>query len=128
MEITLQQLLGLYFVIIGAIALYRRKAIMPAVSQLVANRPLTLVIALIELAAGLGVVLTNPNLTPDASGLVSLIGWMLIVEAVVYLAMPYRSMQKMIRSFNTPQWYSVGAVIALLMGLYLTANGFGWVA
>ncbi len=128
MEITLQQLLGLYFVIIGAIVLYRRKSIMPALTQIVANRPLLLVIALIELAAGLAVVLTNPNVTPDAAGLVSLIGWMLIVEAIIYLAMPYRSVQKMLRSFSSPQWYSVGAVIALLMGLYLTANGFGWVA
>lgn len=127
MEITLQQLLGLYFVIVGAIVLYRRKSMMPAIAQIAANRPLLLVIALIELMAGLAVVLTNPNVTPDASGLVSLIGWMLIVEAVIYMAMPYRNVQRMIRSFNTPQWYSVGGVIAVLAGLYLAANGFGWV-
>lgn len=126
MEITLQQLLGLYFLIIGGVVLYRRKAVMPAISQIAGNRPLLLVIALIELLAGLAVVLTMPDLTPDASGLVSLIGWMLIVEGIIYLAMPYRRVQRMIRAFNTPQWYSVGAVIALLVGLYLTANGFGW--
>ena len=125
MDISLAQLLGLYFIIIGAIVLYRKKSVMPAMSQLVANRPLLLVIACIELLAGLAVVLTYPNLTANADGLISIIGWMLVVEGIIYLALPYKRLQKLIKSFNNPQWYAVGGVIALLGGLYLAANGFG---
>src|SRR4051812_26992943 len=125
MDFSVTQLLGLYFLIIGAIVIYRRKAVMPALQQLMANRPLLLVIACIELLAGLAVVLTYPDLTPNASGLVSLIGWMLIVEGIIYLAVPHKRVQKLIRPFNNAQWYSVGGVLAFIAGVYLTAVGFG---
>ena len=125
---SLPQLLGLYFLIIGAIVLYRRRAIMPAIAQLAANRPVLLVLALVELLAGLAIVLTQPALVVSSEGLIALIGWMLIVESIIYIAAPYKRVQKFIRAFNTPQWYGVGGVISLLIGLYLTAIGFGFIA
>ncbi len=127
MEFSLPQLLGLYFVIVGGIVLYRRKAVMPAVSQLAANRPLMLVIALAELLAGIAIILNYPVVTASADGIVALVGWMLVVEGIIYISLPYRRVQKFIRAFNTPQWYGVGGVIALLVGLYLAGVGFGFI-
>ena len=125
---TLAQLLGLYFLIVGSIEIYRKKSIMPALNQLAANRPLLLILALIELMAGLAVVLTNPDLTLDANGLISLIGWMLLVESILYLALPYKRLQKLIKSFNTARWHGIGGVLAVIAGLYLCAVGFGFIA
>ena len=127
MEFSLPQLLGIYFILIGGIVLYRRRAIMPAMRQLVANRPLLLVIALAEMLAGIAIALTYPTVSASAEGLVSLIGWMLIVEGLLYLSMPYRRVQKFVAAFNTPQWYGVGGVIAVLLGLYLAGVGFGYI-
>ncbi len=127
MEFSLSQLLGIYFILIGGIVLYRRRAVMPAIRQLVANRPLLLVIALAEILAGLAIVLTYPLVSVSVNGLISIIGYMLIVEGIIYLSMPYKRVQKFVAAFNTPQWYGVGGVIAILAGLYLAGSGFGFI-
>jgi hypothetical protein len=127
LEFSLNQLLGLYFIIVGGIVLYRRKSIMPAMQQLVNSRPLLLVIALAEILAGLAIVLTYPTISATPDGVVSIIGWMLIVEGIVYLALPYKTVHKFVRSFGTPQWYGVGGVLAVLIGLYLAGSSFGFI-
>jgi uncharacterized membrane protein HdeD (DUF308 family) len=127
MDFSVTQLLGLYFLIIGAIVVYRRKSIMPALNQLIANRPLLLVVAAVEILAGLAIVLVNPEVNATPNGLVALIGYMLIVEGIIYLAVPHKRVQKLVRPFSNAQWYSVGGVIAFLAGLYLTASGFGMI-
>lgn len=126
MELTFfAKLFGLYFVIVGIVAVARRDAFMPAVSQMVKNRALILTIALVELLAGLALVITRPDITFDWQGLVSLIGWMMIVEALVYLALPGKTMQKVVAWFNRPEWYVSGGVISILVGVYLAGIGFG---
>lgn len=121
----LAQILGLYFMIIGIIVLYRRRAIMPAVSRLVANRPLLLVIGLMEILAGLAIVLTYPMVTLSTEGVISLLGWVLLVEGVLYFALPSRSVQRLVRRFNTTTWNRAGGVFAIVIGAYLAGSGFG---
>lgn len=121
----LAQLLGLYLIIVGVIVLYRRRSIMPAVSQMVANRALLMVFALVEILAGLAVVLTYPQISATADGVISLIGWVLTIEGIVYLALPVRTVQRFVRKFNTDTWYGTGGAIAILLGAYLAGNGFG---
>ncbi len=122
----LAQILGLYFIIVGIIVLYRRRAITPAISRLVANRPLLLVLGLMELLAGLAIVLTYPMMTFDASGVISLIGWVLLIEGIVYFALPSRKVQRLVRRFNTTSWYGAGALLSLVIGIYLAGSGFGF--
>ena len=119
------QLLGLYFLIVGVIVLYRKQSIMPGMNQLIANRTLVIVLALVELLAGLAVVLTYPSLSWDWMGLISLIGWMMIVESVIYLAMPYGRVAKLLRTFSRGNWLQAGGVIGVIAGGYLAAIGFG---
>ena len=121
----LAQLLGLYFIIVGVIVLYRRKSIMPAIAQLAANRPLLLVIALAEILAGLSVILTYPTIEASADGVIAVIGWILAIEGVLYLAMPSRAVQRFVRKFNNETWYGTGGAIAILLGGYLAGVGFG---
>lgn len=122
------QLLGLYFVIIGVVVLYRRKSLMPAIAQLAGNRLLVVVIALMELLAGLAIVLTYTTVSWDWRGIVAIVGWMLVVESIIYMAMPYPRVQRSIRYFNKNEWYQAGGVIAVIAGAYLAAAGFGLVS
>ncbi len=124
MEIFLAQLFGLYFLIIGIIVLIRRKAVMPAVAELAGNRPVLLALAVIEIGAGLALALAYPVVTWSVTGIFSIIGYMLLVEGLIYLASPYRTTQKFIKSFNRSEWFMTGAVAAVLMGGYLVAYGF----
>lgn len=122
----LAQILGLYFIIIGIIVLYRRRAIMPAVSRLVANRPMLLVIAAMEIFAGIALMLTYPSFEFDVSGVISVIGWMLLIEGVIYLVLPWRRVQRLVRRFNKASWYGASAILSLVIGIYLAGSGFGF--
>ena len=119
------QLLGLYFLIVGVIVVARRGAVMPAISALAANRSLVLVIGLAELLAGLAIVLTTSNVSFSVEGAIALIGWMLIVEGILYVATPARSVQRFIKSFNKQEWYVSGGLVAIVLGAYLAGAGFG---
>jgi len=121
----LTQLLGLYFIIVGLIVVVRRTAFMPAIKQLMLNRPMLMVVGFVELFAGLAIVLAYPNVSFSADGVTSLVGWMMVVESVFYLLLPSKEMQKFVKKFNTPTWYLSGGIIALLLGAYLAGKGFG---
>lgn len=121
----LTQLLGLYFVIVGLIVIVRRTAFMPAIKQLMANRPLLIIVGMVEVFAGLAIVLAYPEVTFSTNGVIGLVGWMMLIEGVIYLLMPSKEVQKLVKKFNTPTWYLAGGLSALLLGAYLAGKGFG---
>ncbi len=125
MPLFFAQLFGLYFIIVSIIIFLRGRSLMPAVKDLVANRGSVMLFALIELMAGLALIIAYPVVTLDWMGLVALIGWMLFIEGIVYLLMPYSAMQKLMRKFNKPMWIQTGAALSLILGAYLAAIGFG---
>ena len=120
----LAKLLGLYFGLVGVIVLLRRGAIMPAISELAKNKPLILIFGFLEIFAGLAMVLAYPVVSLNWEGLLSLIGWMMLIEGVIYLATPAKEVRKFILSFNTPAWYTTGGIISILLGAYLINVGF----
>ena len=127
MELFLTQLFGIYFLIFGIIVLVRRGAMMPAVRELLRNRSLLIVLGAIELAAGIALILAYPTISFSGPGFISLGGWMMAVESIVYLALPLSQTQKLVAHFNKPNTYLWGGIACLLLGLYLTGVGFGFV-
>lgn len=128
MELFLAKLLGLYLIIVGAIVLVQRRSIMPTMKDLLGNKPLLFSIALIELAAGLAILLNYSVVSATVEGVIAIVGWMLVVESIFYLAMPMKMIQKFVKPFNTPSWYVGGGIIAVALGAFLAGSGFGLVA
>ena len=126
MDLFFAKLFGLYFIIIGALVFVRRDNIMPAISRFAEERAFLLIIAVVEIAAGLGLVLAFPGITFDLAGLISLIGYMLIVEGVLYLAAPAKFVRSFMGYFNRPGWYIVGGILSVVAGVYLAGKGFGY--
>jgi uncharacterized membrane protein len=119
------QLFGLYFIIVGVIVFLRRKAIMPVVREFMDNRALLFVMAILELIAGLSLVLVYKTVAWSVPGIISLIGYMMVIEGLIYLAAPARFVQKFIRTFNTPTWFMAGGILSIVAGAYLASVGFG---
>ena len=126
MELFFAKLFGLYFIIIGALVLVRRDAIMPAIGRFSKERAFLLIIAIVEIAAGLGLVIAFPKVSLELSGIISLVGYMMLVEGVIYLAAPARFVRTFISRFNRPLWYVVGGILSVAAGLYLAGRGFGY--
>ncbi|MBP7741286.1 MAG: hypothetical protein KA104_01170 [Candidatus Pacebacteria bacterium] len=125
LEVFIAKLFGLYLIIMGVLVLTKKKSVMPAVMDLVKNRALTIVLGTLSLVAGLAVVLAFQDVSMTPTGLISLIGYMMVVEGIIYLALPVKSVQKMVRSFGNKQWFMVSGIVAVLAGIYLAGFGFG---
>ncbi|MEK9184325.1 MAG: hypothetical protein AAB892_01180 [Patescibacteria group bacterium] len=126
MEIFLAKLFGLYFIIMGVMMLLRRRSLIPAIRDFASNTGLRFIIAAIELVAGLALVLSYPTVSTSIPGIISLVGYMMVIESLIYMAMPAKFVQSFIRSFNKPVWYSAGGALAIVAGIYLAGTGFGY--
>lgn len=126
LSIFLAQLLGMYFIISGAIIIVRRKTLIPIMFEFAHDRALVLVIALVELIAGLAIAIAHPIWAPDWRGIITLIGWIMILESIIYVLLPFSGMRRLIRLFNKSQWYLSGGFIAVVIGVYLAGIGFGF--
>lgn len=124
--IFLTKLFGIYFVLVGLVVILRRGSILPVIREILANRSLLFVLGAAELIAGLALVLVYPTIGFTIPGILSVIGWMLVVEGVLYMLLPLRKIKRMVASFNTPSWYLSGGMLSVALGGYLTAFGFGW--
>lgn len=126
LSIFLAKLFGLYFLIAGGIVMLRQKSFMPIVTEFFSSKALIMLMGAIELVAGLAIAIAHPTLTPDWRGVITLIGWTLVAEGIIYLSSPYVKLSKFLRSFNTPTWYTSGGLVAVVLGAYLAGKGFGF--
>lgn len=126
MELFLAKLFGLYFLIAGGVIMLRQRSLMTTVMELFSSKPLIMLLGLLELGAGLALVIAMPNVTPDWRGVIALIGYTMVAEAVVYLASPYTKVHRFFRHFNTSTWYTSGGLFAVVLGAYLAGKGFGF--
>jgi hypothetical protein len=125
LSIFLAQLFGAYFTIAGALIIWRQKSFMPVVTEIGESRAIVIVVALVELMAGLAIAIAHPVFTYNWQGLVTAIGYWLILESIIYIALPHQKVRKMIRAFNKQHWYVTGGAISIAIGLYLASAGFG---
>lgn len=125
LSIFLAKLFGLYFLIAGGIIMMRQRSFMPIFTEILGSRPLLLILGIAELLAGLAIVIAHPIFTATWQGLITLVGAWMAVEGVIYLAMPYTKVGRLMRQFNTPTWYTSGGLMAIVLGGYLAGKGFG---
>jgi hypothetical protein len=122
----LAQTLGLYFVILGGLVLLRQSSMLRVFTSLTKSPLALYFIALLELIAGIMLVVAYPTVGTDIAGLLSLIGYMLVVESVLYLGVPLGVSRRFINKFNTSTWFVAGGVAALALGGYLAGLSFGY--
>lgn len=127
MEATvfLSKALGLCLIVIGAAIILRRHYFLPVFAAYVEQRLVRTVASMIELAAGLLLVVNNVW-SPLPAAVITLLGWMAVTEAIAYLFLPDIFVARFISTFNSAAWYIVGGVLAIAVGLYLAGFGFGW--
>ena len=122
METYLIQILGLYLVIVGALVLVTRRTLMPAIRDLGKNRGIMIVLGALEIIAGLALVLAYPVVEVSLQGLLALLGYVLIIEGVLYFAAPASVVKKIFTSFNKPYWYVLGGISCVIAGIYLLSQ------
>jgi len=130
MELTilLSKVFGICL-LVGGVAMWTKRAYFaPILGNFVHDPLIRLIVGMIELVAGLFLVLTHNIWTSAAASIVSLFGWMLLLEGGFYMIAKDKVVERMIKSLNVRAWYMFGGILSLVVGLYLCAFGFGWLS
>lgn len=123
--VLLSRVLGVFIVIIGAAALFRRQALAELVATFSRDRTLRTLFAAVELLAGLFLVAMHRAWDTAPAIIISLIGWMAVLESSAYLLLPDRIVQSFLAPFARPGVIAGCGAVALVLGLWLAAYGFG---
>lgn len=84
-------------------------------------------ISAIELLVALFLVMMHNEWSSIPAVIITLFGWMALMESIVYLALPNRVVEPLIADFNIPMLYVFGGVVALVLGVHLSTFGFGFI-
>lgn len=128
MELTilLAQVFGIYLIVGGIAVWSRQRYFMPIIGDFAKDPLQRLIVATIELVAGLFLVLQHNVWSSAAASLVSLFGWMLVIEGVFYMLASDKTVARLYKALDVKAWFTWGGILALAAGVYLTAFGFGW--
>lgn len=124
--ILLSKVLGLYLIIGGASIMLRERYFMPIIGGFVEERLTRMLIGMLELLGGLFLVVTHTDWSSLPAGIVTVLGWTLVIEAAAYLLLPDDMIEKGVKMLNSQLWYIAGGVFAISLGTYLAGFGFGW--
>ena len=124
--VYLSKVFGISLVIIGAVIMIRRRYFIPAIGAFVRERLVRTITAFIELLAGTFLIVGHNVWSPLPAAIISLLGWIAVIEAIAYLLLPDAVLERAISVLNTETVYLVGGLLAIALGIYLTGFGFGW--
>jgi hypothetical protein len=127
MELTiyLAKVFGIALIIMGAAIMARRRYFVPVFGAFAEERLLRTVTAFIELIGALFLIIGHNVWSPLPAAIITLFGWIALIESVCYMLLPDETVDGLIKSVNKPAWYIGGGVISILIGIYLAGFGFG---
>lgn len=128
MELTLflAKFMGIFSLIYGASLLLEKKMIIGIFSSFLGEGRLTsYILGLLEVLGGLAIVLTHNIWNEGMLALmVTILGWLLLLDGVNYLFMSKKRLSNMLGMLQYSKMYYFGATVLIVLGLYLTYFGF----
>ena len=126
METTLflAKVMGLYFMVVGPVMALRRQALGRLFDDFAGNRPLVFLASVMTLILGLLLVVSHNHWVAGWPVIVTLLSWLVLVKAVVYLFLPFDVMARSVARFNRPAWFTLGGPLTAALGLFLAGKGF----
>jgi hypothetical protein len=122
----LSRLIGLYCILIGLSMMTHSQATVETVTALLQNPSMTLILGVITLAAGLAMVLAH-NIWSGGTlvVVVTLVGWMALVKSLFFLFLPPEMETRLfLQQLHFQQFFYLYSAISLVLGVYLTYEGF----
>ena len=123
--VFLSRLIGLYALIISISMLLHKPAMVEIAGEVARAPPLLLIAGMFTLLAGISMVLAHNIWTGGMLPVVvTLIGWALFVRGIVLVFISPEGALGIYESLRFSQFYYVYVAILLLLGAYLSYEGF----
>ncbi len=120
----LAQFLGVFSIILAIAIILRRELIVRVVGSFFQNRTLSFMFGIVEVAAGLLLILSHPSWNSMLEIVISIFGWLILLEGVLYLFATRKLLRSFLAVLENASAYYFFAVLYLLLGLYLVYAGF----
>lgn len=124
-SILLGKITSIYLLIVGLSLLIKRKSWIAVLRDMRKSPGMVMLVAFVELVLGLVIVITHNVWVTDWAVVVTIIGWLMVVEGTINMVVPHSVISQMIKYFNKPRWYTAGGVFAIIVGVYLASISFG---
>jgi len=121
----LAQLLGSFSIILAVAVILRRKLVVHVVGDFLSNRTLAFVVGVMEVAAGLALIIKHSAWNGALETVISMFGWLLLLEGIFYLFATKGILKKLIKALDNASAYYFFAMLYLVLGMYLAYVGFG---
>ena len=124
--VFLSRLIGLYCILIAMSMMFHKQSVVEAVTAILHDSPLVLLLGVLTLVAGLAMVLTH-NVWSAGPGalLVTVVGWITLMKGLLFLSLPpEREADLFLAKLHYGEYFYLFMAISLIMGLYLTYEGF----
>ncbi len=122
--VFLARLLGLFTVVLALAILINRRGIIAAADKLTHSGDSMLIVEFIGLGVGLAIVLGHNVWSGVLAVVVTLLGWFILLRAVILMLLPPEKLADLLTFVAWPQRAETYALIALVLGALLTIAGF----
>jgi hypothetical protein len=124
--VFLSRLIGLYCILVAMSMMLHKQSVVEAVTALLNDPPLVLLVGVLTLVAGLAMVLTHNIWSAGPSALlVTIVGWITLMKGLLFLSLPReREADLLLAKLHYTEYFYLFMAISLMIGLYLTYKGF----
>lgn len=122
LSIFFAKFLGIYMLIIAAIWLTRKEQFETGVRDIISSKGMLALTGAIHIIIGLIIAISHPIWTLDWKGLITLIGYLSLLQGILRLSFPVQAKINILKSLDKGYW--VWMAIVVVLGLFLTYNGF----
>lgn len=122
LSIFLAKLLGVYMLIVATEMLLRKQEFESAVRDFASSKGLILFSGSISLIVGLAITIGHPVFEMGFRGLITILGYLMILRGIWRMAFPSRVQHKIVTCFHKGYIWIV--LIFLILGGYLAYAGY----
>ncbi len=124
LTVFLAQILGVYLLVAGMSGLLYPERMKKAMQEFSKSRIVPYFDGALALIIGLFIVLLHNNWDNLPASLVSLVGWLALLEGFSMFLLPEKNMQDFLKWFKEPSVARATGIFAIVTGAYLTYAGF----
>lgn len=124
-SLFLARLIGLMSILMGLSMLLRRKMLMNVFHELAKSAAISYILGTLLVVMGLILILMHNIWNVGYQLVITLFGWLLLLEGSIYLFASTRLIKKYIAGLDNKKMYYFIGVAYVLVGAYLAYVGFG---
>ena len=122
LSIFLAKLLGIYLIIIALDMLFRIREVEASVKDFASSKGLIAFSGSTSIFVGLIIILMHPFYDWNWMGLITILGWLLVIRGIMRFLCPTYMHKRLVPLFHGRYWL-IGLIL-LIIGIYLAYMGF----